>query len=256
MVKAGKTMATHDEIIELIPAYALDALDENEAARVRAHLPTCTTCRRALEDYRRVNEGLMHVAPQVEPPPALKARTLGPLEGTALADGTRQPSPVLRQRWNWGAIAAGLAFALALVALAVSLGQSSQVARELAEQRDLIVVIAYADGPAQTIHGTAAAPLALGKLYADPDFGTAALIAVNMPPLSPGDTYAVSFLQSDGLQVSAGTFRVDAQGSGWLLVRPPGALDAYRTVIVTHQRGGNGPPIEGEIILQAELDSP
>lgn len=248
-------MLTDHEILELIPAYALDALDEREAARVRAHLPNCARCRHALEDYRRVNEDLAQAVPQAPLPPALKARTLGRLEGRAALHAPEPKAAILSQRRNWSMVAAGLAAALALVALVVTLLLNNQLAREFAVQRDLTVVMAYADGAARTIHGTTVAPLAVGKLYADADSNVAALITVNMPPLEANETFAVTLVQSDGQKTSAGNFGIDAQGTGWVLLRAPRPLVDYQSVTVTRMRGGGPAPDGGQIILEANLET-
>lgn len=249
-------MGTHDEILELIPAYALDALDEQEAARVKAHLPNCSQCRRALEDYRRVGEGLARAVAQVDPPRTLQARTLRPLAGSWSFQAREQPRITSRLRGNWRGIFTGLALAFALVALSLTLWQNDQMGREFAAQRELVAVLAYADGTARTIHGTTAAPRARGKLYAEPDSTVAALITVNMPPLAPDETYAVSLVQSDGQKTDVGTFRVDLQGNGLLLLRAPLRLDAYRTIMVTRLRGAGLALGEGEVVLEAELNIP
>ena len=49
-------MMRHDEIIELLGAYALDAVDPKEAVEVEAHLETCAECRSELDSYGAVTE--------------------------------------------------------------------------------------------------------------------------------------------------------------------------------------------------------
>ena len=44
----------HDEVAELLGAYALDAVDPDEAARVEEHLPTCPRCREELAAHHQV----------------------------------------------------------------------------------------------------------------------------------------------------------------------------------------------------------
>jgi len=47
-------MTTHHEIEELLGAYALDAVDPDEAATVEAHLAGCPRCRAEVEAHREV----------------------------------------------------------------------------------------------------------------------------------------------------------------------------------------------------------
>jgi hypothetical protein len=44
----------HDEVVELLAAYALDAVDDQELAEIEAHLSTCPRCREELTHHRRV----------------------------------------------------------------------------------------------------------------------------------------------------------------------------------------------------------
>jgi anti-sigma factor RsiW len=47
-------LSTHAELQELLGAYALDAVDADEAAAIERHLPTCPRCRNELTDHREV----------------------------------------------------------------------------------------------------------------------------------------------------------------------------------------------------------
>lgn len=58
---------SHDEIQELLGAFALDAVDPEEAIEVEAHLPTCARCRAEVAEHREVAGLLAHTgndAPQ------------------------------------------------------------------------------------------------------------------------------------------------------------------------------------------------
>ena len=48
------TSATHDEIEELLGAYALDAVDPDERELVETHLATCPRCCAEVEDHVEV----------------------------------------------------------------------------------------------------------------------------------------------------------------------------------------------------------
>lgn len=78
-------LTAHDELQELLGAYALDAVDPEEAAAIERHLPTCPRCRNELTDHREVAALLGYagaaapsgvwdriVASLEEPPPALR----------------------------------------------------------------------------------------------------------------------------------------------------------------------------------------
>jgi anti-sigma factor RsiW len=82
---------THDELAELLGAYALDAVDDTDGEReaVRLHLLECARCRAEVEEHREVAALLAHAG---EPaPPAVWDRIAAAVEGEA----PPAPGPVL-----------------------------------------------------------------------------------------------------------------------------------------------------------------
>ena len=120
----------HRECSESLGAYALGALPEVENQRVRLHLASCRECRADLDGLRAAVDALPASAPQIDPPPELKARLMEIVEGEAEllraagepADRPAPPPPV-RRRWRWLPLSIpspGLAVACACVlALAI-----------------------------------------------------------------------------------------------------------------------------------------
>jgi len=64
----------HDQVLELVPLYALDALDEVEAREVEAHVATCDSCASALGIHHTVSASLIVDEP---PPSAVWERIAG-----------------------------------------------------------------------------------------------------------------------------------------------------------------------------------
>jgi hypothetical protein len=94
----------HAELQELLGAYALDAVDPDEAAAIERHLPDCPRCRNELADHREVAALLGYaggsapggvwdriIASLEEPPPALRL-TRAPIAVPPPA-GAREPAP-------------------------------------------------------------------------------------------------------------------------------------------------------------------
>ena len=142
------------DLHELTAAYALDALDADEADAYELHLGQCEECR---EELARLNEAAGHlafatVAPV--PPAGLRAAIL-----ERAAAKRSNVVPLLRRRW----VARGLGIAAAaaacvVVGLAVALSQSSHPRNRSA------VVFVGANGKATlSVSGFAAAPH--GKTY-------------------------------------------------------------------------------------------
>jgi hypothetical protein len=100
----------HEEVQELLGAYALDAVEPDEAAAIERHLPTCPRCRIELADHREVAALMGYagadapsgvwdriIASLEEPPPALnltRAPTAHPA-GTAVPnEAASTPDPL------------------------------------------------------------------------------------------------------------------------------------------------------------------
>lgn len=94
---------THEELQELLGAYALDATDAEEAAAIEAHLATCPWCREELRQHREVAAVLAGGTESA--PPELWPRILDQLEGDELpALATPRPlRPTGRARRDEGA---------------------------------------------------------------------------------------------------------------------------------------------------------
>jgi anti-sigma factor RsiW len=106
----------HAELQELLGAYALDAVEADEAAAIERHLPTCPRCRTELADHREVAALLGYaggsapsglwdriVASLEEPPPALRLTRSPIQDGRPSADAAapRVPSRLLGEtEWD------------------------------------------------------------------------------------------------------------------------------------------------------------
>jgi hypothetical protein len=117
------TPQTHDELAELLGAYALDAVDDTDGEReaVRLHLLECGRCRAEVAQHREVAALLAHAG---EPaPPAVWDRIAAAIEGEAppapqpLLRAVPAPPP-LRARW-WTRPLTGAAAAAVVVIAAL-----------------------------------------------------------------------------------------------------------------------------------------
>jgi anti-sigma-K factor RskA len=107
-----------DQFEELIPAYALDALGEDERRALEHHLRECERCRSELRAYREAASSLAYATPLLDPPPGLRERVLG----EARADlAPRAPAGRNRLRRPRLVFAAPIVAAAAAAAIAVLL---------------------------------------------------------------------------------------------------------------------------------------
>ena len=68
------TMARHAEARDLLGAFALGAVDAEEAATVREHLATCAECQAEIAELWAMVDVLRNTVEPLDPPPALRDR--------------------------------------------------------------------------------------------------------------------------------------------------------------------------------------
>jgi hypothetical protein len=147
-------MTPHEQVKDLLPGYALGALDAAEARLVAAHVPQCAECQAELAGFRRAVSAIgLSTLPEI-PNAALKGRVMAHARGQAQlkphsADGpaaeTPAPSahgvldvpraPVVR----WYATTAGWALAASVVAAVASIGWALALRSELLTVRQMEV---------------------------------------------------------------------------------------------------------------------
>ena len=152
-----------EHVHSLAAAYALDALDDLDRARVERHLPGCDVCAGEVRSFA-VTTALLASQDETRPPPALRARVLEEVARTrqlppAVASARRpaRPRAAAPARWLVGAAAALLVLAVAAGGVAFRQYQEAQVAQQFAAAvRDVltdpqrqVVDAEFADG-----HGT------------------------------------------------------------------------------------------------------
>ncbi len=229
-------MSDHEEIRELIAAYALDALDPEDSARVQAHLPRCASCRRELASFLRVADQI-----------ALSTRDAGPardLETRILREASLVPRPVrARRAWGW---TPGFAVAAAVLVFVLAAGNVAQWVRSpqfQARTKGLVTV---------ALVGTVGHKDAYGTIVVDTDDSEGVMAVRGLPQLSPGSRYQL-WLTRDGETLSGGLFTVNPDGYGSLLVKVPGGFRGFRAfgVSIEPQEGSSVP--RGSMIMRGGL---
>lgn len=141
------------DLHDLTAAYALDALDPDEAEAYERHLSQCEECREQLAELNETATALAFGAVAPTPPERLRASILD-----AAAAERVNVVPLLRRRWvSRGLAVAAAAAACIVVGLVVSLSQSSS-------QKQVFSVFVDRHGNGTlTVSGLPAAPS--GKTY-------------------------------------------------------------------------------------------
>ena len=183
---------------DLTPAYALDALGEQERREYEGHLRTCAQCQEELAGLRDTAASLAYSTLAVRPPTALRERLLSSLG----AQETAQVIPLRRRRPVQVLGAAGAVAAAAAIALAVWAGSlSSSLSDERAagrEQASALEIIADPDASRIALAGVE------GTLVVAED-GSAALAFSSLDLAPAGETYEAWVIR-DGVAVPAGLF--------------------------------------------------
>jgi hypothetical protein len=113
---------THAELQELLAAYALDAVDADEAALLDDHLRDCATCRSDLASYRAAATQLAHGVDADLVPPLLWDRVAAALDARPPAFDMGRVVPLprrVRVGRRIAAIAAAAVFVVAFTAVVI-----------------------------------------------------------------------------------------------------------------------------------------
>jgi hypothetical protein len=113
---------THDQITSLLGAYALDAVDADEAALVEAHLTDCARCRAEVADHREVAALLGHSG--TDAPPGVWDRIAGSIDVAPPAIDLQAHRR--RRRLPLVPAAVGIAAALLIAVLGVQVRDQDQ----------------------------------------------------------------------------------------------------------------------------------
>jgi Anti-sigma-K factor rskA, C-terminal/Putative zinc-finger len=213
--------ALHD----LTAAYALHALDADEAQAYEAHLALCESCRAELAELNEGAVALAYAADGPPPPPELRERIL------AQAHADRPNVVPLRPRWAIPAAVTAVAAVAAVVALAIwATSLSDRLDRERSDREASGRVAAILADPAAHRVGIQGGR---GSLVVTPT-GEGALVLARLQPAAPGKTYE-AWVAKGGSPQPAGTFDGGGAVTAFPLARPvpDGAL-----VLVTEERDG------------------
>ena len=243
------------EAEEILPSYALDALEPEEAALVEAHLDTCPWCPALLQEHLHVATALAEAAEQLRPPQSLKDRTLKAV-GRRAEHPQRHREPLFSgaRVFAAGAVAsASVLFLGAVVVLGVILSnkiddlqeENSLLASRVAlqgreeeklmdmamEQRSISYIMASSDNQVLALQGSSI-PQAQGMLLISSQGSNGVLMAKGLEPTEGDAAYHV-WLSQDGSRVTVGRLIVDDTGWGMLTFWNEQPITLFQQVWVT-----------------------
>jgi anti-sigma-K factor RskA len=261
-VEPNLTVARHAATRDLLGAFALGAVDADEAAMVRAHLATCAECQAEMAELWLAVDSLPNTIEPMEPPPALRDRIAAavmaeaaspapaplapsaapapePVPSTAPAPPV--PEPIRRPASFWSRATPWAAAAAILLLLSAGLLVWNLRLREQIATAPVTETIALAP--------TGAAPGAHGEVTYLPQNNLLLLDVRDLPPLEPDQVYEVWLIGEDGVPAPAGVFDQPTDQHAVVADR-----NQYETLAITAEPGplGTAAPT-GEIVATASL---
>jgi hypothetical protein len=240
---------THNEVADLLPAYALGAL-EADAAEIDEHLRGCRECSELLATYLDAAAALGEAVPPVEPPAALRA--------AVLAHGDSSPRAV--RRWEWTrrfAVRYAPLAAAVLLVLSAGLGAGDVLQqRQLGQNQSTLALdergLALLTSTETTVDRLAPVVATTtnthGHWYHRPGIQTQVFVVEFMPALLPDQAYYGWVQRTDGSWQLVGRFTLDATGYGRIILLGGDGTNV-RGVTVTAQTGEYTTP-SGTVVLR------
>jgi anti-sigma-K factor RskA len=232
------------EAEDLLGAYALDALPDEDARRVEEHLRHCEEHRVAAAALRQTSGLLPLTAEERAPSPGLRQRILEAVKtspaGSVAEQREAPPTPVIarpkvRRVPAWLPRPTRLAVA---ATVAIGLGISALIGYQLGEISGRPV--------AYTFQGDAsAAPGAEARLVYFKDRREAVLAANGLPTLGPGQVYEM-WLIKNGVPVDKG---VSVSSTGSVGAQLQGDLSQFQQFAITIEPGEQQLPTTKPIML-------
>ncbi len=242
-------MSTNIHVFDLLPAYTLDCLDEEELVRVSEHLAVCAECRAELRSYQAVTDQLALAVPQAPPPTRLKRQLTDRIQPSHPTPSS-QPGSSWWQRWTnlmqrttpvWGLVSLFLILVLAVGNLL--LWQRVNQVETTTHAQAMRTV---------TLSGTQAVPGAAGLIIISLDGRHGTLVVDDLPRLDPEQQYQLWLIQ-DGQRTSGAVFSVSQDGYGSVWVSSPQPLSSYSAFGITIEPAGGSLGPTGDKVLGGTL---
>jgi len=241
-------MMDHDHIADLLPAYALKCLDDDEAVVVSEHLAACEKCRTRVMQYGEVAELLAHGAPVVMPPDTVKTklmRKIGSQSDISADSQQTHPPPQwrrasLRQRFSPVWAVAGMIMILVLAVINVMQWQTKTANHQREVRGELLII---------KMKGTPRAPEGDGTFVISQDRKQGVLVASDLPVLDERHQYQL-WMERDGQKISGGLFSVSPTGYAVVKIQGKELLTNFRSFEVTVEpRGGSSKPGDNLVMV-------
>jgi anti-sigma-K factor RskA len=244
---------THDQLLELLPAYALGALDAEEMAAVDAALrsgtPESAELKREIRAFQEVATKMASANPVV-PSAGVKEQLLSRVAASKQASlGAMTPRGRSRS-WLIGALAATLVLAAGLGRYAYRLREAllqreitlATTGARLVQRENTLNAILEAEGALRVVNLTGTDTSRAGvQLFWDEKKRRGVVHAFHLKPAAPGRSYQL-WLIKDGKPVSVSVFNSDPDGHALVQnLLLPESTAGTTLVAVTEEPAGGSP---------------
>ncbi len=241
-----------DDILDLLTAYALGAIEPDEIARVSALLDEQPELRTTLAELRAAADMLPYGLPEANPPAELRQRVLDHATGRVSATEISRPPRLANRMRGWVLGLSGVA-AVAVLAAAIGWAQLIQTRDQLAQTQAMLELtqgqVAEAQALLATLEGSGGSASILRTRS-----GETVLIA-QLPPLQPGRVYQLWRIQGSNNPASAGIFRVSSQGYGTKDLLADQQPQAGEILAVTNEPDGGSPGPTTDILIKGSSNA-
>jgi anti-sigma-K factor RskA len=240
-------MATnnHPHVLDLLPAYVLDALTDEEIIQVAEHLASCSACQAEYLQLRKVADELPLALRQSVAPPKVKESLMKAIhshQGSSSHPAALTFWQRLGQLFAKPLVAIGTALILILVIANISLWNQNQRLGQLASQPWQVVLLDNADNTSN----------AMGELILDSRGEAGTLLVDNLDALGSDYQYQVWLIRKDA-RVSAGVFSVNQQGYASLIIQASDPLTSYDSIGISVEPFGGSPGPTGTRVLDGNI---
>lgn len=234
------TERTHEELKNLVAAYVLGAVPQDEVGVVRSHILTCDECMTEADQHSAAMDSLALAVEPMPVPAGFSERVMSKIAPVPEAEATA--APAARRSWvpDWlrargPALAAGMA---AVILLGVAGTGWIQARQDLARTEDVLSALVHGDGIQLRGDGGAAAELVPRS--------QGAVMAVAGLPEAPGSHVYQLWYMDDGKPVSVGTFETR---DSVVVMEVAESFDGYEDAAITVEpSGGSRQPTSDPVI--------
>lgn len=233
-------IAEHEDFENALAAYALGALDDKEAAELKAHLEGCASCREALGRLQSATAAVPLAVEVVLPAPNLRERILRSAAGSRLPTQAARPprwstlrSSRAKHRVREFPDVGPRAAVAAAVAFALGAGLGVGVGRVLAPQPPTAVGVAQ-----YSMTGSGEMASAHGQIFELKQQRLTLVELSGLPQPDQGKVYELWLIPQSGQPVPGALFAPDSQGSHVVVLGRN--LAGYKQLAVTQETAPNG----------------